>query len=145
MPNDETKIKMLTLQEANALLPQVRLTLRSLRELRTTILRTQAQIEIEEMTNTTSQGDLSPTGRVAVTKQMEAFHYQTRRFEEKLAEMLQMGACLKDLESGLVDFYSRRGNEIVFLCWKEEEDEIRNWHSLQGGYQNRRPLDPPKA
>ena len=39
MPNDETKIKMVTLEEANALLPQIRLTLKSLRELRTVILR----------------------------------------------------------------------------------------------------------
>lgn len=145
MPNDEAKIKTLTLEEANALLPQVRLTLRALRELRTNILRTQAQIEIEEMTNTSSQGDLSPAGKAAVTKQMDAFRYQTRQFEERLADLLQSGAYLKDLESGLVDFYSRRGNEIVFLCWKEGEDEIRNWHSLQGGFQNRRPLDPPKA
>lgn len=140
MSNDETRIKMLTLEEANALLPQIRLTLRALRELRTVILRTQAQIEIEEMTNTTPEGDLSPLGRAAVTKQMEAFHYQTRQFEEKLAEMLQMGAYLKDLDTGLVDFYSRRGNEIVFLCWKEGEEEILNWHSLQGGFQNRKPL-----
>ncbi|HJT23768.1 MAG TPA: DUF2203 family protein, partial [bacterium] len=106
MSNDDAKIKMLTLEEANALLPQIRLTLRSLRELRSVILRTQAQIEIEEMTSISSQGDISPAGRAAITKQMEAFHYQTRQFEEKLAEMLQMGAYLKDLDKGLVDFYS---------------------------------------
>jgi len=140
MSGDETKIKMLTVEEANALLPQIRLTLRALRELRAVILRTQAQIEIEEMTNTSSQGELSPAGRAAVTKQMETFHYQTRRFEEKLSELLQMGAYLKDLDTGLVDFYSRRGSEIVFLCWKEGEEEILNWHSLQGGFQSRKPL-----
>lgn len=140
MPNDETKIKMLTVEEANALLPQVRLMLRSLRDLRSVILRTQAQIEIEEMTNTSAKGDLSLAGQAAITKQMEAFHYQTRQFEEKLAEMLQMGALLKDLDTGLVDFYSRRGKEVVFLCWKEGEPEIQNWHTLQSGFQNRKPL-----
>lgn len=140
MPNDEAKIKMLTVEEANALLPQIRLTLRALRELRSVILRTQAQVEIEEMTNTSSQGDLSPAGRAAITKHMEAFHYQTRRFEEKLNEMVQTGAYLKDLETGLVDFYSRRGDEVIFLCWKEGEEEILHWHSLEGGFRNRKPL-----
>jgi hypothetical protein len=140
MPNDETKIKMLSIEEANALLPQVRLHLKSLRELRSLLLRTQAQIEIEEMTATDSRGNLSPAGQAAVTKQMEAFHYQTRQFEDKLEEMVQLGAHLKDLDAGLVDFYSRRGPEVVFLCWREGEAEILHWHSLQGGFQNRRPL-----
>ncbi len=140
MPNDETKIKMLTLEEANALLPQLRLDLKSLREQRAAILRTQAQIEIEEMTATSSTGGLSPAGQAAVTRQMENLRLQTRSFEEKLGEMIQRGAHLKDLDAGLVDFYSRRDGEVVFLCWKEDEPGITHWHSLQGGFQNRKPI-----
>jgi len=116
------------------------LTLKSLRELRNVILRTEAQIEIEEMTSSDSKGQLSPAGQAAVTKLMEAFHYQTRQFEEKLEDLFQLGAHLKDLETGLVDFYSRRGQEVVFLCWKEGEEEIGHWHSLQGGFKSRQPL-----
>ncbi len=145
MPNDDTQIKMLSLEEANALLPQIRLTLKSLREMRSAILRTQAQIEIEEMTNTASEGELTPRGKAAVTKQMEAFHQQTRQFEQKLEQLFQSGAHLKDLDTGLVDFYSRRGKEVVFLCWKEGEAEIGHWHTLQGGFPNRKPLDRPRS
>jgi hypothetical protein len=140
MPNEKAKIKMLTLEEANALLPKVRLTLKSLREQRSVVLRTQAQIEIEEMTGTNSKEQLSPAAQAAITKLMEAFHYQTRQFEDKLEDLFQLGAHLKDLDTGLVDFYSRRGQEVVFLCWKEGEAEIRHWHSLQGGFQSRKPL-----
>ena len=140
MASEEAKVKLLTIEEANALLPQVRLTLKSLRELRNVILRTEAQIEIEEMTSSDSKGQLSPAGQAAVTKLMEAFHYQTRQFEEKLEDLFQLGAHLKDLETGLVDFYSRRGQEVVFLCWKEGEEEIGHWHSLQGGFKSRQPL-----
>ncbi len=140
MPNEKAKIKMLTPEEANALLPRVRLTLKSLREQRSVVLRTQAQIEIEEMTGTDPNQQLSPAAQAAITKLMEAFHYQTRQFEDKLEDLFQLGAHLKDLDTGLVDFYSRRGQEVVFLCWKEGEAEIRHWHSLQGGYQNRKPL-----
>ena len=140
MPNEKAKVKMLTLEEANAILPHVRLILKSLRELRNQVLRIQAQIEIEEMTGSDAEGRLSAAAQSAVSKQMEAFHYQTRQFEDKLEELLQMGAHLKDLDSGLVDFYSLRGREIVFLCWKEGETEITHWHSLQGGFSNRKPL-----
>jgi hypothetical protein len=47
---------------------------------------------------------------------------------------------LKDLDTGLVDFYSLRGSEIVFLCWKEGEAEIKHWHSLKGGFSTRKPI-----
>lgn len=140
MASEKAKIKMLTREEANSLLPHVRLLLKSLRELRSAVLRIQAQIEIEEMTGSDAQGGLSPAAQAAITKQMEAFHYQTRRFEDRLEELVQMGAHLKDLDAGLVDFYSQRGQEIVFLCWKEGEAEVQHWHSLQGGFQNRKPL-----
>ncbi len=140
MASDETKIKMVTVDEANALLPQIRLSLKSLRDLRSVVLRTQAQIEIEEMTAASPEGDLFPRGRAAVTQYMEILRHQTRQFEEKLEIMVQFGAYLKDLDTGLVDFYSRRGGEVVFLCWREGEAEITHWHSLQGGFQNRKPL-----
>jgi hypothetical protein len=140
MSQEEAKIKMLTLQEANALLPHIHLILKSLREQRNSVLRTEAQIEIEEMTGSDSGGKLSQAAQAAITKLMETFHFQTKQFEEKLEELFQLGAHLKDLDAGLIDFYSRRGSEIVFLCWKEGEAEIRHWHSLQGGFQNRQPL-----
>lgn len=140
MSNEKAKIKVLTLPEANALLPKVHLALKSLREQRQNILRTQAQIEIEEMTGQGSDGQLTHHAQAAVTKAMDVFHFQTRQFEDRLEDLNQMGAHLKDLDTGLVDFYSLRGNEIIFLCWKEGEAEIQHWHSLQGGYQNRQPL-----
>ena len=74
MSKEKAKIKMLTLDEANALLPHVRLILKSLREQRSIVLRIQAQIEIEEMTGTDSQGQLSTAAQAAITKLMEAFH-----------------------------------------------------------------------
>jgi hypothetical protein len=140
MPNEEAGIKMLTLEEANALLPPVRQALKSLREQRNQILKTQAQIEIEELTGTNSQGHLSPTAQAALTTLMETFQSQSSQFEKGLEKLFLVGAHLKDLESGLVDFYSRRGSEVVFLCWKEGESKISHWHTLQGGFQNRKSL-----
>ena len=141
MANDETQIKLLTPAEADALLPRIRLALKALRQQRDRILRTQAQVEIEEMTGADSKGQFSPSGQAAVTKAMQDLQSQTRLFEEKLREMFGWGAHLKDLDGGLVDFYCLREGEVVFLCWKEGEAKITHWHSLQGGFANRKPLN----
>jgi hypothetical protein len=140
MAGEKAKMKLLTVQEANALLPQVRLSLRSLRALKSIILRGQAQIEIEEMTGSNGQGNLDFSAQAAINHQMDILQTQTLEFERELEKLFAMGAQLKDLDSGLVDFYSRRGSDIVFLCWKEGESEIAHWHGLEGGFRSRESL-----
>jgi hypothetical protein len=140
MAGEKAKIKVLTVQEANALLPQVRLSLNALRELKSTILRIQAQIEIEELTGSEPDGKLGFAAQVAIKHQMESIHVQTQAFEQQLELLFQLGAHLKDLDQGLIDFYGRRGTEVVFLCWKEGDDEVNHWHGLQGGFSSRQPL-----
>ncbi len=51
-----------------------------------------------------------------------------------------VGAEVKSLEEGLLDFPARRGNEVVLLCWKLGEDEIQYWHGADEGFGGRRPL-----
>ena len=141
MSEEKAEIKMLTLEEANALLPQVRAILKSLRDLRDRVLRIQAQIEIEEMTGLGSDGRLTPAAQNAVTIQMDEFQVHTNQFENLLEELYQLGAHLKDLNRGLIDFYSLRDEEVVFLCWIEGESEIQHWHTIEGGFQSRQSLD----
>jgi hypothetical protein len=51
-----------------------------------------------------------------------------------------VGAEVKSLEEGLLDFPARRGDEVVLLCWKLGEDEIRYWHRVDEGFGGRKPL-----
>jgi hypothetical protein len=67
-------------------------------------------------------------------------------------EIQQTGCLVKDLEMGLVDFPSRRGDEEVYLCWKLGEARIGYWHGIEEGFAGRKPLDevqsedePPKS
>lgn len=53
----------------------------------------------------------------------------------------QLGAVVKDPDSGLVDFPALRDGEEVLLCWQVGEDEIGYWHGLEEGYAGRKPLD----
>ena len=51
-----------------------------------------------------------------------------------------VGAEVKSLEEGLLDFPARRGDEVVLLCWKLGEDEIHYWHRTDEGFAGRKPL-----
>jgi hypothetical protein len=47
---------------------------------------------------------------------------------------------IKDLERGLLDFPSLRDGREIFLCWEKEEDDIQFWHDLESGYAGREPI-----
>jgi len=63
----------------------------------------------------------------------------------KVDEIQQTGCVIKDLEMGLVDFPSRRGDEEVYLCWKLGEARIGYWHGIEEGFAGRKPLDDVQA
>ena len=51
------------------------------------------------------------------------------------------GCVLKDLDRGLLDFYALAGDRLVFLCWQLGEPEVGHWHTLEGGFSTRQPLN----
>jgi hypothetical protein len=50
------------------------------------------------------------------------------------------GCIVKDIDLGLLDFPSSRGDEPIYLCWKLGEPYIAHWHSMDEGFGARRPL-----
>ena len=52
-----------------------------------------------------------------------------------------MGCLVKDLESGLVDFYAIQDDEPVFLCWQFGEPAVTHWHGLEEGFAGRQPIE----
>ena len=59
---------------------------------------------------------------------------------ELLAELLQRGIVVRDVDRGLVDFPAIREDREVYLCWELGEEEIGYWHELDAGYRGREPL-----
>jgi hypothetical protein len=57
-----------------------------------------------------------------------------------VARINDVGAQVKDLDAGLVDFPAIRDGEDVLLCWRLGEDEIGYWHGLDEGFSGRKPL-----
>jgi len=58
-----------------------------------------------------------------------------------LVNGIQANGCIvKDIETGLVDFYFSNNGELAFLCWKYGEQRIKHWHPVDEGFKTRRPI-----
>lgn len=63
------------------------------------------------------------------------------QFMDGIQSFQEDGVIIKGVDEGLADFPALRDSgEEVFLCWKAGEDDIYNWHTLDGGFQGRKPL-----
>lgn len=79
-----------------------------------------------------------------VRRLQDELHELSARIADRLEEVRALGAEVKAVD-GLVDFRSRLGGRVVYLCWRFGEDRVRFWHELDGGFAGRRPLTDPEA
>jgi hypothetical protein len=82
-------------------------------------------------------GDMQPSD---LRELAEAIQREADAIGACAEEINAAGAQIKSLEEGLLDFPSRRDGELVLLCWKLGEDEIRYWHGVDEGFAGRKPL-----
>jgi hypothetical protein len=79
--------------------------------------------------------------RPEVRRPKALFRAYYQALAEQLARVSEIGGEVKDLDSGLVDFPGRRGEEDILLCWKLGEKRIGFWHTADAGFAGRRPID----
>lgn len=126
-----------TAEEANDALQDVRPLTEELVEHR------RALVELQEVQLSMTQRIAGNGGNVEPRKLQEL---QERLDEEVagiarcVARIHEVGALVKDLDQGLVDFPARREGEDVLLCWRLGEEEIGYWHGLEEGFSGRKPL-----
>lgn len=115
-----------TVEEANALLPELAPLIERLRRSHEAILRT------------ARSGDGhagNGTGSRAVAQAAAQ-----RDYEAAIAALTAMQVVVRDAANGIVDFPARRDGEPVYLCWRPGEAAVGHWHSRDGGFAGRQPL-----
>ena len=127
---DLNEIKVFTLEEAEALLPWLTDLLNQLRAARGEIQKMEVEIDLEELLQ--EDGDSS-----RVDERVEEYNRKVAGFYQLIDQIQEPGCLLKDVELGLMDFYSMREGKIVYLCWKLGEDRIRFWHEVNKGFSAR--------
>lgn len=65
----------------------------------------------------------------------------TEKLSEAASELEELGVEFKGIDLGLVDFPTMIEGDLAYLCWSYGEDRIGFWHSPDGGYAGRRPLE----
>ncbi|MBI3332778.1 MAG: DUF2203 domain-containing protein [Candidatus Omnitrophica bacterium] len=141
MARQEEGPHLFTVEEVNRLLPQVGTVLRELRERRDALLKLEEGMAVEQLSWLREDGTVSPKAQEGVKNLEERMEGERQAFEEHLERLGDLGAQLKDLDEGLVDFFAARGETLIYLCWKEGEDRIRFWHDLESGFAGRQPLE----
>jgi hypothetical protein len=116
-----------TVEEANALLPELRSSLARIREARQVVLRGGERIR--------RSAPLNGGGTVGAT-----YWAALQTLRREVEGLNARGIVLRDPEGGLVDFPARRDGREVFLCWRLDEDRVGYWHGPETGFAGRRPL-----
>jgi hypothetical protein len=91
------------------------------------------------------QPELQETLELAVSNGNSRVTSEALGAMQSLKDVLEMiqayGVEVKDVNRGLLDFPSKRGGEIVYLCWIYGEKSIGYWHTLEAGFAGRRAID----
>lgn len=125
-------MKIFTVQEANALLPEVRIIAAKIQRAHRKL--SQFRDQAKEAAKAAEQGGGGMANGVVYATILSDLTTQ-------MAELEALGVQLKDFERGLVDFPSLRDGRVVLLCWQlGEGDELEWWHDVDAGFAGRTPL-----
>ena len=125
-------MKLFTIQEANALLPNVRTIVAKIQ---------QAHRRVAEYRDEArAAAEAAEKGGGGISAGL-AYAQALTQLTTAIAELEALGVQLKDFERGLVDFPSLRDGRVVLLCWQMGEgDELEWWHDVDAGFAGRTPL-----
>lgn len=122
--------RFFTVEEANALLPRLRALVEAILQARQRIL--DAQPQLWPVLEKAAGNGGSPLAAAVLT--------EFEQVQESLKAIEAEGVHVKDVNTGLVDFLSRREGRVVYLCWRYDEPEVGHWHDLEAGFAGRQPL-----
>lgn len=115
--------------EASALLPQIRVWLGRLNELRGQLSKYDQRLGGMRTGGEDLGGDLVGQWiKIIVDLKLVLDEFQRREI------------CIKEIERGLLDFPALIGGREVFLCWEADEERVEHWHDLDSGYAGRELL-----
>ncbi len=132
--------KIFDVPEANALLGSVAALVQQLQGLQQSILTTQQTLDASKEQLGHGNGHSVQELRTRIEELTKRQLLLVEAFQSAMQQLEALGALLKDLNQGLVDFYSLRDGELVFLCWRLGEERIDYWHGIDDGFAGRQPL-----
>ncbi len=122
-----------SIDEANALVPQVRAVL-----LQIAVEQRRLEQAHEEM-HRRLEGDGDPAAMEAAGHHEAEMNEIGEGIRTLQAHLEGLGIQVRDMEMGLVDFPAERDGRRVWLCWRLADPRVAFWHPTDEGYATRRP------
>jgi hypothetical protein len=144
-PAEATPPRIWTVEEANARLPALGELLDKLREWAMRL--SEVHAELRRLTAFWgTEIDAPDHADHHLKERLEAeWKNLSRRLDESIESLRSEAIDVKALDTGLVDFYSVEDGELVLLCWRRDEPSVGFYHTLTGGFRNRKPLPDREA
>ena len=119
-----------TLQEANEALNIIRPLMDEVQVIRQKILENQPEAWPAIEKSAGNGGNRALSNLVQDFEKLDALVHQIQ----------DMGAQIKDINTGLLDFSALKNGREVYLCWQHGEDDIQYWHEIEAGFAGRQPI-----
>lgn len=91
------------------------------------------------------ENQLKHTSRTDDLNAISKLRFELDQIEERLMNFqhlfLDYDCVIKDMKTGLIDFIAMRGDQPVWLCYREGEKDIVYYHHWNAGYVGRQPID----
>ena len=131
--------KFFTIQEADELIGLLETTIERIKRNKHQFLWLQEELNILDVIVACGADEKNPDAIELILKKKKA-QKLARDIEKDIALLEDTGCILRDVDQGVVDFFSIQDGTVVFLCWKQGEDTISHWHSIRDGFGGRQPL-----
>jgi hypothetical protein len=122
-----------TVEEANALVPEVRAVLLQLAVEQRRLDAAHAEMH----RRLASDGD--PDAAADASRSEAQVAEIGEGMKSLISHLEELGVQLRDPEMGLVDFPGERDGRPVWLCWRLADPEVAFWHGTDEGFATRRP------
>jgi hypothetical protein len=119
-----------TAEQANAVLPEVRQTVRRLQD---------AKHVLQDEGFDTGFATLADVVGGAYPGRTRAQAAVTATLGFEHLEALDL--LVRDLEAGMIEFPSLRDGREVYLSWQVDEESVSHWHAAETWFPGRLPLD----
>lgn len=130
-------MRLYTVEQAQALLPDVIPVVERLREAYTELRALQAAVEASRRGSAADGALTADPWAAGGQNRMEQLNARVRA---EASQLDSWGIEVKDPATGLIDFRSRRDGRVVYLCYRLGEPAIAYWHTLEDGFAGRQPL-----
>ena len=132
------RIRIFSLNEANACLPLLRVIVRDVVQMSNAILECRQRLDFLREGRDDFEQDMYEDELDHMEDSLESDALQLKAY---IAELHELGVEIKSLTEGQIDFPSLIGGQMVYLCWKYDEPTVDYWRELEDSFNRRQPIE----